>query len=164
MLYCVVLQISRPAKYPGPPTPAMTWPDVLARLVAQNEGGVPGGVTQATQQLTSTTQPTTTPAMQQPATRVLRLSNMLSAEDLLDEEGLADIEEETKAECTSFGAVRRVHIVRPSSAVQGATAASTGVGFVFVEFEDAGAARAAMTSLSTRTFDGKKVRVTCLVV
>jgi RNA recognition motif. (a.k.a. RRM, RBD, or RNP domain) len=149
-------QISRPAKYPGPPTPAMTWPDVLARLVAQNEGGVPGGA-QATQQLAA---PVAAPAMQQPATRVLRLSNMLSAEDLLDEEGLADIEEETKAECTSFGAVRRVHIVRPSSAVQGATAAATGVGFVFVEFEDAGAARAAMTSLSTRTFDGKKVRVT----
>ncbi|KAG5189690.1 U2 small nuclear ribonucleoprotein auxiliary factor large subunit [Tribonema minus] len=143
------LRIGRPAKYPGPMTPAMTWPDILARLVAQGGAaalGLGGG--------------SPAPAAHQPATRVLRLNNMLSAEDLADEEGLADIEEETKGECASFGAVKKVHIVRPSTTDANAEKTATGVGYVFVEFEEADAARKAMLSLSTRTFDGKRVEVT----
>ena len=69
------LRISRPSKYPGPMTPSLSWPDVLARLMAQGDiNQLGGGGVQAA------------PAAAQPATRVLRLNNMLSEDDLADEE------------------------------------------------------------------------------
>lgn len=145
-----MLQLSRPSKYPGPATPHVSWPDILARLMAQAD---PAALAAA-----AASNGPATAVNAAPATKVLRLNNMLSDADLQDEEGMADIEEETKAECGNFGAVTKVHIVRPSTTDAAAAKTDTGVGYVFVEFADREAAAKAMASLSTRTFDGKKVR------
>lgn len=157
------LKINRPSKYPGPETPHLNWPDVLARFTSGNpNAALPapattfGGIesAQAAAQaavaalgVVSTARPTTT----------LRLNNMLTAGDLEDESGLGDIEEETKEECEKFGSVKSVHIPRPSTISE---QEKPGVGFVFVAFDGVDSSAKAAASLRARTFDGRKVEVT----
>ena len=73
---------------------------------------------------------------------------MLSPQDLENEEEYQDIMEDTKEECSQFGALKSVII--PKAGQVGATK-------IFLEYmttEDAGKA---IAGLAGRTFDGRKV-------
>ncbi|CAM9317920.1 unnamed protein product, partial [Discosporangium mesarthrocarpum] len=167
------LKINRPSKYPGPDTPHLNWADVLARYTSGNPnmsvsapvgifrpgvggtGAMAGAGAGAAAAAAAAALAAAVPPVK--ATKVLRLNNMLTQEDLEDEEGLGDIEEETKEECEKFGKVTSVCIPRPSTEV---AQEKPGVGFVFVGFEGEVGATAAANSLRGRTFDGRKVEVT----
>lgn len=88
------------------------------------------------------------PVVQETPTKVVELKNMLSAQDLENEEEYQDIMDDTKEECSQFGALKSVVI--PKNGQVGATK-------VFLEYmttEDAGKA---IQGLAGRTFDGRKV-------
>lgn len=61
-----------------------------------------------------------------------------------------DIVEDVREECQKFGTVRAVAIPRPKESL-------TGIGKVFVEFNNVEAAQQAHASLSGRLFAGKSV-------
>ncbi|CAM9505310.1 unnamed protein product, partial [Choristocarpus tenellus] len=170
------LKINRPSKYPGPETPHLNWPDVLARYTSGNPNApIPAPATifrPASMTMVGgmmTTAPGTTAAALAAAaavealvpaarpTKVLRLNNMLTSEDLEDEDGLEDIEEETKEGGEKFGTVTSVVVPRPSTKVE---SEMPGVGYVFVAFDGVDGSAGAAASLRGRTFDGRKVEVT----
>jgi splicing factor U2AF subunit len=92
---------------------------------------------------------TAPPVVQQTApTKIVELKNMLSPQDLENEEEYQDIMEDTKEECSQFGVLKSVII--PKAGQVGATK-------IFLEYmttEDAGKA---IAGLAGRTFDGRKV-------
>ncbi|CAN0176940.1 unnamed protein product [Pylaiella littoralis] len=156
------LKINRPSKYPGPETPHLNWPDVLARFTSGNpHAALPapatthGGIESA--QAAAQAAVAALGVRMPRATTTLRLNNMLTAGDLAEEGSFGDIEEETKEECEKFGSVKSVHIPRPSTTNE---EEKPGVGFVFVAFDAVDSASKAAASLRARTFDGRKVEVT----
>ena len=80
--------------------------------------------------------------------QVVKLGNMVTAEDVADDGEHAEIVEDTKDECGKFGSVQNVIIPRNGQ---------PGTGFVFVSFAEEHEAAAAATALAGRTFDGKRV-------
>ncbi|CAM9858846.1 unnamed protein product [Ascophyllum nodosum] len=158
------LKINRPSKYPGPETPHMNWPDILAsRFTSGNpNASLPapattfGGMESAQAAANAAVAALGVVSVARPTT-TLRLNNMLTNEDLRDEAGLGDIEEETKEECEKFGSVKSVHIPRGSTTNE---QEKPGVGYVFVAFDAVESAAKAAASLRARTFDGRKVEVT----
>ena len=82
------------------------------------------------------------------STRVVELKNMLSDEDLENEEEYNEILEDTRAECAQFGQLVSVHI--PKKGEEGATK-------IFLEYATIEDANKAITGLQGRTFDGRKV-------
>jgi hypothetical protein len=90
-------------------------------------------------------------AVQQAPTKIVQLKNMLSPQDLENEDEYQDIMEDTREECSQFGALKSVII--PKAGQVGATQ-------IFLEYmtnEDAGKA---IEGLAGRTFDGRKVEAT----
>jgi len=86
--------------------------------------------------------------VQQAPTKVVELKHMLSPQDLENEDEYNDILEDTREECSQFGALKSVVI--PKAGQVGATK-------IFLEYlttEDAGKA---IQGLAGRTFDGRKV-------
>lgn len=86
------------------------------------------------------------------ATDVLCLMNMVTEEELLDDEEYEDIMEDVKEECSKFGTVKSVEIPRPRAGQD-----VTGVGKVFVEFMDLEGCNKAMNALSGRKFAARVV-------
>jgi splicing factor U2AF subunit len=87
-----------------------------------------------------------------PPTRVLRLSNMVTAQDLQDDEEYNDIREDVRQECNGFGRVVQVIIPRVRDRFPAAAE-----GFIFVEFSDSGGAMTAKNKLAGRKFADKLV-------
>ncbi|KAF4134065.1 RNA recognition motif-containing protein [Phytophthora infestans] len=85
--------------------------------------------------------------------RVIVLLNMVTPEELEDEEEYADILDDIKGECERFGAVPSLLLPRPRDGVLSA------VGKVFVEFADVQSAQAAATELHGRGFSNRTVAV-----
>jgi len=81
------------------------------------------------------------------ATRVLVLSNMVTPEELVDDEEFEDIVADVRNECAKFGTVKAVVIPR----------GPPGVGKVFVEFGSAEECRVAQATLHGRMFAQRKV-------
>jgi len=106
--------------------------------------GLPGGMPAA-------------PAAPAPAenlpTSVLVLSNMVTVEELHDDQDFEDIVLDTKEECEKFGTVVKVTIPRP--AADGSAVA--GLGKVFVEFDCKESAAGAKDALHGRLFDNRTV-------
>jgi splicing factor U2AF subunit len=133
------LRVGRPTKYTGPSVPHLEWPELLAKYMAGD--------------LTQTPLPPEMAALQQQGSScVLKLGNMVTPEDLADDEEYKEIIEDTKEECSKFGHV--VSVVIPRSLHE------PGNGKVFVEFSSSEAAFNAAKVLSGRTFDGKQVEAT----
>eukprot|EP00743_Colponemidia_sp_Colp-15_P001123 GILK01001235.1.p1 GENE.GILK01001235.1~~GILK01001235.1.p1 ORF type:complete len:505 (-),score=112.88 GILK01001235.1:169-1653(-) len=86
------------------------------------------------------------------ATRVLCLLNMVSEDELQDDQEFADIMEDTKEECTKFGQVLSITIPRP-----GQFDTNVAVGKIFVEYNDTDSATRASNALSGRKFGGRVV-------
>ncbi|KAK3759035.1 hypothetical protein RRG08_022024 [Elysia crispata] len=87
-----------------------------------------------------------------PATEVLCLMNMITAEELTDEEEYEDIVEDVKEECGKYGIVMSLEIPRPIKGVE-----VPGVGKVFVEFSNILECQKAQAALTGRKFSNRVV-------
>ncbi|VDP17067.1 unnamed protein product [Soboliphyme baturini] len=87
-----------------------------------------------------------------PATEVLCLMNMVTAEELKDNDEYEDILEDIREECTKYGAVKSVEIPRPIEGLD-----VPGVGKVFVEFSNVAECQRAQQGLTGRKFANRVV-------
>ncbi|KAK2626052.1 hypothetical protein QTJ16_004314 [Diplocarpon rosae] len=99
--------------------------------------------------------------------RVLQLLNMVTPEELIDNEDYEgtlaslltfspEICEDVKEECEKYGKVLGMKVPRPT----GGSRQSNGVGKIFVKFDNAGSAGKAMRALAGRKFADRTVVVT----
>lgn len=107
--------------------------------------------------------------------RILLMLNMVTAEDLVDDEEYGDLYEDVKDECQNYGEVEDLRIPRPVkkdkgkwgdsqlSATEAARAdEAAGVGRVYVKFKTTEAANKALNSLAGRSFAGRSIIATLL--
>uniref|UniRef100_A0A1A9W316 Splicing factor U2AF subunit n=1 Tax=Glossina brevipalpis TaxID=37001 RepID=A0A1A9W316_9MUSC len=87
-----------------------------------------------------------------PPTEVLCLLNMVTSDELRDEEEYEDILEDIKEECNKYGVVRSVEIPRPIEGVD-----VPGCGKVFVEFNSVMDCQKAQQALTGRKFSDRVV-------
>jgi len=97
-----------------------------------------------------------------PPTRVLVMTQMVSAEELRDDATYREIFEDIESECRRFGEVRAVVIPRPMPPGPGSGAHVPGLGKVFVEFGAVEFAVKARAEIEGRQFDGRTVATTFL--
>ncbi|KAJ3992759.1 hypothetical protein F5050DRAFT_1786711 [Lentinula boryana] len=108
--------------------------------------------------------------------RILLMLNMVTPEDLIDDEEYGDLFEDIKEECSNFGAVEDLRIPRPvkkdkskwtpgegldPQAVARIDEAA-GVGRVYVKYVESISASAALKSLAGRSFAGRSIIATLL--
>ena len=148
------LRVGRPSKYTGEHTPHGNWEDILSKYMSgelklPSEGGA--GVASSTVNVnvttTSTTATTSSSSTTVPTT-VVELKHMLTEQDLEDDQEYQEIMEDTKEECSQFGALKNIVIPR------------TGVGMtkIFLEYMSKDDSVKAIQGLQGRTFDGRKVQ------
>ncbi|KAL4063095.1 hypothetical protein J3A83DRAFT_4193393 [Scleroderma citrinum] len=110
--------------------------------------------------------------------RILLMLNMVTPEDLVDDQEYGDIYEDVKEECSRYGAVEDLRIPRPvkkdkskfapgDTAFQSALDAqradeAAGVGRVYVRFTEAWEAQGALKALAGRSFAGRSIIATVL--
>ncbi|KAK6519509.1 hypothetical protein TWF281_003336 [Arthrobotrys megalospora] len=87
--------------------------------------------------------------------RVLQLLNMVTADELLDQEEYEEILEDVTDECNKFGPIIDIKIPRPS----GNQRAAAGVGKIYVRFEEHHSAEKALRALAGRKFADRTVIV-----
>ncbi|KAF2756623.1 hypothetical protein EJ05DRAFT_70415 [Pseudovirgaria hyperparasitica] len=87
--------------------------------------------------------------------RVLQLLNMVTAEELMDNDEYKEIVEDVKDECSKYGPVLDIKVPRPSGARQ-----NPGVGKIFVKFDKPESAQKALAALAGRKFADRTVVVT----
>ncbi|XP_041978265.1 splicing factor U2AF 50 kDa subunit [Aricia agestis] len=87
-----------------------------------------------------------------PATEVLCLLNMVTPDELRDEDEYEDILEDIKDECNKYGCVRSIEIPRPIEGVE-----VPGCGKVFVEFNSIADCQKAQQTLTGRKFSNRVV-------
>lgn len=87
-----------------------------------------------------------------PPSRAVVLSNMVTDEQLMDDQEYNDILEDVLEECKTFGEVLEVFIPRPSG-----SGTTEGLGKIFVHYENLESALKAKQALHNRMFDGKQV-------
>ncbi|KAI6197865.1 hypothetical protein M3Y94_01275900 [Aphelenchoides besseyi] len=87
-----------------------------------------------------------------PATEVLCLLNMITEEDLGDDEEYEDILDDIRSECAKYGTVISLEVPRP---IQGQEV--RGVGKVFVEFQSPSECQKAQAALTGRKFANRVV-------
>jgi splicing factor U2AF subunit len=90
-------------------------------------------------------------ALGQP-TEVLCLMNMVTPEELVDEEEYEDIIEDIRDECSKYGIVKSIEIPRPIEGVD-----IPGLGKVFVEFNSTADCQKAQQNLAGRKFANRVV-------
>lgn len=108
--------------------------------------------------------------------RILLMLNMVTPEDLIDDEEYGDLFDDIKEECSNFGAVEDLRIPRPvkkdktkwtpgegldPQAVARIDEAA-GVGRVYVKYVDSVSASTALKSLAGRSFAGRSIIATLL--
>ena len=128
------LQLNNAASAPAPPAA------VAAPPMAQMQMPAAPAMTMA---------PAAVPVAAVP-TRVVELKQMLTQQDLQDDEEYNDILEDTRDECSSFGSLKNIVIPRSGP---GATK-------IFLEYLSAEDAGKAIAGLKGRTFDGRQVEAT----
>jgi len=92
------------------------------------------------------------PKEERPPSTALLLENMVTAEELADDDQYADIVLDTQEECQNYGPVKALEIPRPAPGAE-----VSGVGKVYVLFETKEACMAARDALHMRAFDGRTV-------
>uniref|UniRef100_A0A0N4ZXE1 Splicing factor U2AF subunit n=1 Tax=Parastrongyloides trichosuri TaxID=131310 RepID=A0A0N4ZXE1_PARTI len=90
-----------------------------------------------------------------PATEILCLLNMVTEEDLKNDEEYEDICEDIREECSKYGEVRSIEIPRP---IEGLNV--SGVGKVFIEFSSKAECQKAVAAITGRKFDNRIVCTT----
>ena len=110
--------------------------------------------------------------------RILLMLNMVTPEDLIDDQEYGDIYEDVKEESSRYGAVEDIHIPRPikkgkmkfasgDTAFQSALDAQSadeaaGVGRVYIKFVNAQDAQSALKALVGWSFTGRSIIVMVL--
>ncbi|KAK4240343.1 hypothetical protein C8A03DRAFT_31569 [Achaetomium macrosporum] len=89
-------------------------------------------------------------------TRVLQLLNMVTPEELIDNDDYEEIREDVQEECEKFGKILSLKIPRPS----GGSRQSAGVGKIFIKYETPEAATKALKALAGRKFADRTVVTT----
>lgn len=92
---------------------------------------------------------------QMPPTKVIRLENMVTKEELQDDGEYEDIMDDIKQECSRYGAVASICIPRAKSGYP-----ESSEGSVFVEFHDSQSSRNAVIALLGRKYAERTVNVT----
>lgn len=87
-------------------------------------------------------------------TRVLKLKNMLTAEDLVNDEEFNDIKEDVRLECQEYGNVLNLVMPRTKDGYNPAAE-----GYIFVEFSNTDMAKNAALALHGRKFAERTVNV-----
>ncbi|MCJ1287364.1 hypothetical protein MMC26_006713 [Xylographa opegraphella] len=88
--------------------------------------------------------------------RVLQLLNMVTPEELIDNEDYEEIVEDVKEECEKYGPVLEIKVPRPS----GGSRQSNGVGKIFIKYDTPDSARKALQALAGRKFADRTVVTT----
>ncbi|KAJ5038775.1 uncharacterized protein L3040_006454 [Drepanopeziza brunnea f. sp. 'multigermtubi'] len=88
--------------------------------------------------------------------RVLQLLNMVTPEELIDNEDYEEICEDVKEECEKYGKVLDMKVPRPT----GGSRQSNGVGKIYVKFDNSDSAGKALRTLAGRKFADRTVVVT----
>ncbi|KIV80234.1 hypothetical protein PV11_07748 [Exophiala sideris] len=88
--------------------------------------------------------------------RVLQLLNMVTPEELLDNDDYEEICEDVQEECQKYGQILSMKIPRPS----GGSRQSAGVGKIFIKYEDKESAKKALQALAGRKFADRTVVTT----
>ena len=95
--------------------------------------------------------------------RVLLMLNMVTPDDLIDDEEYAEIVDDVRSEVSKYGAVEDVRIPRPSHGRgHHPSDQANGVGRVYVKFIDTTGAAAGMKALAGRSFAGRSIIATLL--
>lgn len=102
------------------------------------------------------------PAPSQPVpagtqTTVVRCMDMVTAQDLVENDDYEDLLADVTEECGKFGPLEQVKIPRPMSE---STNAERGVGMIFLRYTSVEGAAAAISNLSGRVFNGKTIATT----
>ncbi|KAK4674137.1 hypothetical protein QC763_117810 [Podospora pseudopauciseta] len=90
------------------------------------------------------------------AGRVLQLLNMVTADELMDNDDYEEIRDDVQEECEKFGKIVSLKIPRPV----GGSRQSAGVGKIFIKFENHEAANKALRALAGRKFADRTVVTT----
>ncbi|KIW73804.1 hypothetical protein PV04_01894 [Phialophora macrospora] len=88
--------------------------------------------------------------------RVLQLLNMVTAEELIDNDDYEEICEDVQEECQKYGTIVAMKIPRPSMGSR----QSAGVGKIFIKYETAESAKKALQALAGRKFADRTVVTT----
>lgn len=103
--------------------------------------------------------------------RILLMLNMVTAEDLVEDDEYGDLYEDVKDECSKYGELEDLRIPRPvkkdksgSMSAQDAQRIdeAAGVGRVYVRYIDSKAASNALNTLAGRSFAGRSIIATLL--
>jgi splicing factor U2AF subunit len=107
--------------------------------------------------------------------RILLMLNMVTPEDLTDDQEYADLLDDVREEVSSYGPIEDVRIPRPVRRERGKWGAdgmdpgvaqrqdeAAGVGRVYVKYHDGDAAGRALKSLAGRSFAGRSIIATLL--
>ncbi|KAK3991219.1 hypothetical protein QBC44DRAFT_323838 [Cladorrhinum sp. PSN332] len=86
-------------------------------------------------------------------TRVVQLLNMVTTDELMDNDDYREIRDDVQEECEKFGKIISLKIPRPS----GGTRQSAGVGKIYVKFETPDSASKALRALAGRKFADRTV-------
>ena len=141
------LRVGRPSKWSGPPDQHGNWEDILAKYMSgelQLGNAAPGQA--------APPPPGASAGAPMLVSRVVELQNMLTSDDLINEEEYNDILEDTSEECGQFGQLISVHI--PKAGEPGATK-------IYLEYSSNEDAAKAIAGLAGRTFDGRRVMAEC---
>lgn len=87
--------------------------------------------------------------------RVLQLLNMVTADELLDNDDYEEIKEDVFEECSKYGKILSLKIPRPSAASR----QLPGVGKIFAKFDNEESATKALKALAGRKFSDRTVVV-----
>lgn len=105
--------------------------------------------------------------------RILLMLNMVTNEDLVDDQEYLELYEDIKEECSKYGAVEDLRVPRPIKKDKGKWAPgeaqdtasldeAAGVGRVYVKYIDPADAERALKSLAGRSFGGRSIIATVL--
>lgn len=138
----------------GMPTDLPAGPNAgLNMAVFGNNNNIPDGVMGQTAIGGWVPRNQAVPKEERPPSTALLLENMVTVEELIDDESYADIVLDTKEECEKFGEIKALEIPRP--AADGSEV--SGVGKVYILFDTKEACIQAKESLNGRAFDGRTV-------
>jgi splicing factor U2AF subunit len=94
-----------------------------------------------------------TTAIDGDVSRVLQLLNMVTAEELMDNDDYEEIRDDIQEECEKFGKILALKIPRPV----GGSRQSAGVGKIYIKYETPEAATKALRALAGRKFSDRTV-------
>ncbi|KAF2498968.1 hypothetical protein BU16DRAFT_548518 [Lophium mytilinum] len=87
--------------------------------------------------------------------RVIQLLNMVTAEELMNDEDYEEIVEDVREECEKYGPILDFKVPRPSG-----PRTNPGVGKIYVKYAESGYAQTALKALAGRKFQDRTVVVT----